>query len=154
MKQAERYALIVENAPDCTSYSQLAVAIGRNPIGSTITNLKKYCERHNIDVSHFKGQGWNRGGAALNKKSADEVLVLREKNSTRLKAKQLRRALTERGVPEKCAECGQGSEWNGKPLQLQIDHISGEYWDNRIENLRYLCPNCHTQTPTHSRASR
>jgi Zn finger protein HypA/HybF involved in hydrogenase expression len=48
----------------------------------------------------------------------------------------------------KCSECGIINEWNGKKLVLELDHISGDSSDNRIENLRFLCPNCHSQTPT------
>jgi len=48
----------------------------------------------------------------------------------------------------RCSECGQGEEWNGKPLTLELDHIDGKAYNNTIENLRILCPNCHTQTPT------
>ena len=48
-----------------------------------------------------------------------------------------------------CAECGLTSEWNGKPLSLQLDHIDGDSDNNFPSNLRFLCPNCHTQTPTH-----
>lgn len=47
----------------------------------------------------------------------------------------------------KCSACNI-SEWNGKELTLQIDHIDGNNKNNLIENLRYLCPNCHTQTDT------
>jgi transposase-like protein len=54
------------------------------------------------------------------------------------------------GFPNSCSGCGIGPEWNGKKLTLQLEHINGVYNDNRIENLTFLCPNCHSQTPTFS----
>lgn len=60
---------------------------------------------------------------------------------------QMKRYLLEtRG--EKCEHCGIGSEWNGKPLTLQMDHIDGNSDNNTLDNLQILCPNCHTQTHT------
>lgn len=55
---------------------------------------------------------------------------------------------------DKCEECGLGNEWNGKPLTLQLDHIDGDSDNDDIENLRLLCPNCHTQTPTFGNAGK
>lgn len=51
-------------------------------------------------------------------------------------------------LPYKCACCGNTGNWNGQELVLQVDHINGIHTDNRLENLRFLCPNCHSQTDT------
>jgi len=66
-----------------------------------------------------------------------------------LRSYQLKNKLIAEGYKEaKCEECGLGEEWNGKVLVLELDHINGDKNDNRLENLKILCPNCHSQTPT------
>ncbi|WP_338933320.1 HNH endonuclease signature motif containing protein [Streptomyces netropsis] len=52
-----------------------------------------------------------------------------------------------------CSACGIGGTWQGKRLVLEIDHINGDRLDNRVDNLRYLCPSCHSQTRTFSNRS-
>ena len=81
-------------------------------------------------------------------KSLEEVF---KKDSTYLPQKLRSRFLKENLVPYECTECGNTGEWNNKPLVLQLDHINGVNTDNRIENLRWLCPSCHTQQPTYGK---
>ena len=68
----------------------------------------------------------------------------------REKPHRLRRALLELGRAYACALCHNAGTWSGRPLVLVIDHINGDFHDNRSDNLRFLCPNCHAQTPNYA----
>jgi len=109
----------------------------------------------NISTSHFKGQGWARGEtqdsdpgiAKVVKKqslSNDQVFV---ENATPTIGVRLARRLLKLGWAYKCSECDL-DKWRGKVITLHVDHINGVGNDNRFENLRFLCPNCHQQTET------
>ncbi len=79
-------------------------------------------------------------------KPLEEILV---ENSNYHRASLKARLLALGILKNKCSSCGLGSEWNGKPLVLHIEHKNGIGNDNRLENLAILCPNCHSQTPTY-----
>ena len=102
-----------------------------------------------LDLEKF-----NINKKALNKKRKRNKIpdseVFKE-NSTYSSNKGLKRKLLEdQGFAYECSECDNKGEHNGKPLSLQLDHINGISNDNRLENLRFLCPNCHSQTKTFS----
>ena len=78
----------------------------------------------------------------------DEVLVVHPPGSSRMNHSRLRRAMEAKGVACACAECAGEGNWRGHSITLQIDHISGDWLDNRLENPRFLCPNCHAATAT------
>ncbi|MFF0814509.1 HNH endonuclease [Rhodococcus sp. NPDC003318] len=114
--------------------------------GGTHAHLSRRIEKLGIDTSHFTGSAHQKGQPAPNRLTPSEILVLRPTGSARCKPHLLRRALLEAGMPHVCALCGIPPFWNGAPLTLHVDHINGNYLDSRIENLRSLCPNCHSQT--------
>lgn len=111
-------------------------------LSSTICRqtVRKFINSLDLNIEHFNG---GRGRIHYTK---EKTLV---ENSPA--NQQILKTLIEREslIPYVCAECGNSGVWNGKPLVLQLDHRNGDNKDNRIENLRYLCPNCHTQTPTY-----
>lgn len=106
-----------------------------------------------IDTAHFTGQQHFLGSVSPNRKPAEQILVRRRAGASRTGTRMLRRALDDIGVPRVCAECRTGELWQGRRLVLEIDHISGDPLDDRRENLRYLCPSCHSQTATFGRRS-
>lgn len=98
---------------------------------------------HNIDTSHFTGQGWSKDSVRYN---TDEVFA-RDSTVPRSRVREL--VLKRDLIPYKCAFCGNTGEWMGQQMALELDHINGVPNDHRLENLRFLCPNCHATTDTY-----
>ncbi|TSD93361.1 HNH endonuclease [Skermania sp. ID1734] len=133
----------VENS---TSVAGVLRYLGRPLAGGTHAHVSRQIRKFGIDTSHFTGQAHNKGKTGVFRRRWEEILVLREVGSARTKPHLLRRALIEAGTEYKCAVCGLSDYWNDGPLTLHVDHIDGNYVDSRKENLRFICPNCHSQT--------
>lgn len=142
--------LIEAAVKESKSYAETMRKLGITYIsGGMQTYLIKRVKEFQIDTTHFTGQGWTKGKLSLNRKTAKDILVY-SKSNFRQKASQLRRALLESEVEYKCAECNLSGTWNGKPICLEVDHIDSDYKNNTIDNLQFLCPNCHSQKPSYS----
>lgn len=138
-------------AKECSSFT--AILKRFDFTGSSthaMSNLRTRFAESNINFSHIKhGVGSNLGRkfGPSSKISLESVLV---ENSTYGRCHLKKRLLNLGLLKEQCALCPQGPMWNNKKLSLHIDHINGVPNDNRIENLRMLCPNCHSQTDTYA----
>ena len=124
--------------------------LGIKPAGGSHFHISKRIKRAGLDTSHFTGQGHN-AGRDLPRQPAKYFFKKLAPGSNRISAKYLRRALLEVGMAYQCANCHLGNSWQGRELVLHVDHRDGDPLNCLLENLRFLCPNCHTQTSTYCR---
>jgi len=112
--------------------------------GASFKILNRRIEQDNVDISHFKKpQEFN---AFKNKIPYDKILI---KNSKYNSTTSLKHRLIKDGLLKYCCDvCKNNGNHMGHSLSLQLDHVNGIRNDNRLENLRILCPNCHSQTKT------
>jgi hypothetical protein len=128
------------------TYKDMCKNLGLSTTGNNNKTIKKYIERFNIDISHFNPHR-NSFKNLKNKKLIKDILV---QNSTYTCTSNLKERLYKEDLKQKkCELCSQSEEWRGKKMSLILDHINGVNNDNRIENLRIVCPNCNATLPTH-----
>ena len=134
------------------SHAEVLRKAGRKQGGGAQDTLKRKIAEYEIDISHFTGQGWNGHSNVTTKSGPKEKYQLEEvfcKNSP-VTQKILRGYVERHNILEyKCVNCGCDGNWQGGKISLEIDHKNGDNTDNTVENLRYLCPNCHALTDTY-----
>ena len=137
MKKWEKFSKeeIEQFVKESYSYRQLGEKLGYNPNGGSLNKtMTEMIEKLQLDISHFKGQGWNKNNFDYSRF---------QKGRTIKRSDAINALIYLRG--HKCECCG-NTEWLNKPITLEIHHIDGDNQNNEIDNLQLLCPNCHSQT--------
>ncbi len=148
----KRRKTTVEQFTDAVAVSrgtaEVLRALNLHPSGSNYRWFHVMIDLLKLDISHHVGMG-HLSGKRHNwsvERPIDEVFV---KNSTFVGGSSLKRKVLKYNlIPHRCEQCPITNEWQGKPISLQLDHRDGDPRNNTIENLRFLCPNCHSQTHT------
>lgn len=137
---------LIEAVKTSTYFSQILDKLNINKNGGNYCWIKKYIQKLQLDTSHLT-KIITSNNLRSNKKELSELLTI---NPNYYNNKNLKNRLIKENILQyKCSECNL-TEWKNKHICLQLDHINGIHIDNRLENLRLLCPNCHSQTDTYA----
>ncbi len=131
-----------------TSMRQVIAKLGLVPAGGNYVQISKAINDYKLSTAHFKGQGWNKGM----KVSKEPVYKLEDLlvQDSHYGLYRLKQRLFKAGLKKpECEECGWAKTSDDGRIPIELDHINGNRYDNRLENLRVLCPNCHSLKPTH-----
>lgn len=116
--------------------------LGLRPVGGNYKTINRLVKKYNIDISHFKGQGWAKNKPIGYKRPIEDYLS----NKFYLQSYKLKNRLLSEGIMEhKCQKCN-NTKWLDNPIPLELHHIDGNSDNNNLANLQLLCPNCHTFT--------
>ena len=127
------------------TYTECLEKMGIRCAGGNYETLRKYIEKFEIDTSHFVDTRKIRR-RSKSEIPIDSVLVENSKYNRSSLKKRLYESSLKTPI---CEMCGQDENWHGKKISLILDHINGVHNDNRIENLRIVCPNCNATLETH-----
>lgn len=146
MADKEFEELVKRYIPQSNSINHLCSFLGLRGVEGYYKKIQNIIDKYNLNTSHF---------GTIKRNNLDGFNILGDEEyfterSVKMNAQQLIRRLVNHGYKEyKCEICGI-NEWQGRPLRLQVHHINGEHYDNRLENLQILCPNCHSQTDNYA----
>lgn len=144
----EEIKLIVEK---CYTYSDVLRSLDLPSRGDNFITLKNFINKNKISISHFvinSPSNYSKLKISNKERKIEDIFVINSDATSKI----LRRKITKFSlITYECGieRCNIKDEWLGGKLVLALDHINGIWHDNRIENLRFLCPNCHSQTDTY-----
>ena len=133
---------------DSKSFREVLGKLGLKEAGGNYQNIQTRIKQFEIDTTHFSKNSWNKGRTWSKTKDLSHRLIENATYSSglpisshRLKIQLLKFELK----THICEECN-NTIWNNVPIPLELHHVNGNRIDNRIENLKLLCPNCHALT--------
>ena len=140
----EEFEIAASNA---FSISEMCRNLGMKPCGGNYKLMHNAIEKYNINIDHFRGQGWNIGlkFRPINPKPLNDILV----NKSTYQSFKLKNRLIKEGIKDHICECCGLTMWRNEKIPLELHHINGNNTDNRLENLLLLCPNCHALTDSY-----
>ena len=118
--------------------------LGLRPVGGNYKTIHHLIEKYELDTSHFTGQGWNVGLKFKPKAGLKDSDIFKKDSDYRCSWRLRERYKKITGI-QYCENCNL-SDWQGQSIPLEIHHLNGNNTDNRLENLKLLCPNCHALT--------
>ena len=135
--------LMEEAVKSSFSYAEVCRKIGLKPIGSNYKTVKSKIALYNLDDSHFTGQRWNKGKGNTEETAIYSLNDILQKGIIYSSDSLRKRLIKSELKKNECELC----HTSGEEVPLELHHINGDHYDNRIENLQILCPNCHSKTP-------
>ena len=133
---------------ECGSIRQVLQKLGLKEAGGNYENIKTRIKMFDIDTSHFHGMLWSKGKTWSKQKDLSDKLVENSAYSSGLPISsfKLKNQLLKLEYKEHICEKCMSKEWLGEKIPLELHHVNGNRFDNRIENIQLLCPNCHAFT--------